>query len=193
MNARVFLLALVTAAFMAIWDADRPVAGRVKMSRLQNANVPLAKAGLNRSPLFAAQHAGTFQHNAAPDSASSKAHTESLIPLPKNLQPGIWQAISRAGDTFRITIERKNSLTGSTEVQRSENKGKNFCVITASDGIRWCFIKEHSKMAQQPVPPINDKPVACFARNPTSQRLPERKFPPNCHFPPRTTCQPGNP
>lgn len=135
---------------MAIWDADRPVAGRVKMSRLQNANVPLAKAGLNRSPLFAAQHAGTFQHNAAPDSASSKAHTESLIPLPKNLQPGIWQAISRAGDTFRITIERKNSLTGSTEVQRSENKGKNFCVITASDGIRWCFIKEHSKMAQQP-------------------------------------------
>ncbi|RLT06904.1 MAG: hypothetical protein DWI22_11410 [Planctomycetota bacterium] len=150
MNARVFLLALVTAAFMAIWDADRPVAGRVKMSRLQNANVPLAKAGLNRSPLFAAQHAGTFQHNAASDSASSKAHTESLIPLPKNLQPGIWQAISRAGDTFRITIERKNSLTGSTEVQRSENKGKNFCVITASDGIRWCFIKEHSKMAQQP-------------------------------------------
>ena len=100
MNARVFLLALVTIAFMAIWDADHPVAARATLaqSKFQNDGVPTAGA----------------THDA-------------LIPPAKYLQPGTWQAISLDGDTFRITIERNKSLTDSTSTDplRSEDPKKN--------------------------------------------------------------------
>ena len=154
MNARVFLLALVTAAFMAIWDADRPVAGRttVAQSTMQDAAAPHANAAMDGLPLVAAEQSQMRQQEtAATDSASAAGNSEALIPLPKNLQPGTWQAISRDGDTFRITLERRNSLSSSTSTIAlpSEDSEKRFCVITAPDGIRWCFIKEHPKTATQ--------------------------------------------
>jgi hypothetical protein len=128
MNARVFLLALVTAVFMAIWDADRPVTARTRVAQSE------------------------MQETAATDPGFKVGIHEALIPLPTNLQPGTWQVISRDGDTFRITIERRDSLSGSTptEALASENSEKRFCVITAPDGIRWCFIKEHPKTAAKP-------------------------------------------
>ena len=155
MNARVFLLVLVTAGFMAIWDADRPVNGRaaVAQSKLQSAGVTFANAVPNSLPLVAAERSLASQDNAAvSDSASATAISEAMIPLPKNLQPGTWQAISRDGDTFRITIERCRSLTGRTSLApvRSEDPGKRYFVITASDGIRWSFVKEHPNTAHQP-------------------------------------------
>jgi len=117
MNARVFLLALVTAAFMAIWDADRPVEGRAAMvqAKLQNVGVPFANAVSIRLPLVAAERAHVSEDNAAAsNSASATASHEAVILLPQNLQPGSWQAISRDGDTYRITIERSESRTDST-------------------------------------------------------------------------------
>ena len=155
MNARVFLLALVTAAFMAIWDADCPVNGRaaVAQSKLQHAGVPFANAVVNSLPLVAAERSLASQDNAgASDSESATAPGEAVIPLPKNLQSGTWQALSRDGDSFRITIERNRSLSGctSTAPLPSDDPGKKFCVITASNGLRWSFIKEHFKTAQQP-------------------------------------------
>ncbi|MEJ7591676.1 MAG: hypothetical protein WKF77_09020 [Planctomycetaceae bacterium] len=129
MNARVFLLALVTATFMAIWDADRP------------------------SSVAADQSPAPQDNTAASDSASATVTSDALIPLPKNLQPGTWQAISREGDTFRITIERNSLLSDSTSTDALPSAGleKSVCVITAPDGLRWCFIKEHPKTAQQAV------------------------------------------
>lgn len=108
MNARVFMLVLVTAAFMAIWDADRPA-----------------------------------DNAAVLDSASAAANCAAEIPLLKSLQPGTWQAISRDGDTFRITIERNNSLTGSTSTDPlvSEDPEKQLGVIKAPDGTRWALSK----------------------------------------------------
>lgn len=117
MNARVFLLALVTAAFMAIWDADRPVEDRaaVVQAKLQYVGLPFANAVSIRLPLVAAELSHVSQVNvAASDSASATAGHEAVIRLPKNLQPGTWQAISRDGDTYRITIERSKSRTGAT-------------------------------------------------------------------------------
>ena len=117
MNARIFLLALVTAAFMAIWDADRPVEGRaaVVQAKLQYVGLPFANAVSIRLPLVAEELSLVSQVNAAAsDSASATAGHEAVIRLPKNLQSGTWQAISRDGDTYRITIERSKSRTGAT-------------------------------------------------------------------------------
>jgi hypothetical protein len=126
MNARVFLLALVTAAFMGIWDADRPVNGHaaVAQSKLQPVGVRVANGVSNCSRLVAAKHTHTFQDNAAAsESASATAHYEAVIPLPEKLQPGTWQVISRDGDAFHITIERNKSLSGSRFInsRRSES------------------------------------------------------------------------
>ncbi|MBC7967152.1 MAG: hypothetical protein H7Z17_14660 [Fuerstia sp.] len=154
MNARVFLLALVTAAFMAIWDADHPVAGRTAaaQSKMRDAAAAYTNAAAHSVPSVAAEQPQMRTvETAANDSASAAGTSEALIPLPKNLQPGTWQAISRDGDTFRITIERRDSFASSTATVAlpSEDSEKRFCVITAPDGIRWCFIKEHPKTAAQ--------------------------------------------
>ena len=115
MNARVFLLALVTAAFMAIWDADRPVEDRaaVVQAKLQYVGLPFANAVSIRLPLVAAELSHVSQVNVAASDSASAGH-EAVIRLPKNLQPGTWQAISRDGDTYRITIERSKSRTRAT-------------------------------------------------------------------------------
>lgn len=124
MNARVCLLALVTAAFMAIWNADRPSSVAVVQSQSSHNTVAVSPAATH----------------------------DTLIPLPKYLQPGTWQAMSRKGDMFRIKIERNESSSGFmyTDALRSEDHGEKLCVINAPDGTRWCFIKEHTNSAQQP-------------------------------------------
>ena len=92
MNARVCLLVLVTAGFMAIWDADRPVAGRaaVAQSKLQNAVVsfPYAESKPDSLQWVAAKHSHkTLDNAAASESTSSTANREAVIPLPKDLSP----------------------------------------------------------------------------------------------------------
>jgi len=119
MNARVCLLALVTAAFMAIWDADRPAADRVAVAQSQLPySCALFADVVSKSPQWvAAEHLHASQDNAAVShSALATANSEAGIPLPTNLQPGTWQAISLDGDIFRITIECNRSLHGSTPI-----------------------------------------------------------------------------
>ena len=123
MNARVFLLVLVTAAFMAVWDADRPAKNSVATNQ----------AGL--------PHAA----------ASTSQRIASLIPLPHDLQSGTWHVFNYEGDTFHITVEhRSGKLSRPSGIASIEPKPENrVCVVTAADGIRWCFIKQQPQTAQQ--------------------------------------------
>ena len=123
MNARVFLLVLVTAAFMAVWDADRPAKNSV------------------------ATHQAGLPHAAA----STSQRIASLIPLPHDLQSGTWHVFNYEGDTFHITVEhRSGKLSRPSGIASIEPKLENrVCVVTAADGIRWCFIKQQPQTAQQ--------------------------------------------
>jgi hypothetical protein len=143
MNARVFLLVLVTAAFMAIWDADRPTELRQVVARSDAAN---ATTSVENS------HASTPVENAAKRNGDENiaaipqttVHDETLIPLPKCLPTGTWHAFNHEGDTIRITIERRSippRVTVSNAVPTTETSSES-CVITGSDGVRWCFVKE---------------------------------------------------
>jgi len=123
MNARVFLLALFTAAFMAVWDADRPAKSPVATNQ----------AGL--------QHAA----------ASVSQDTASLIPLPHDLQSGTWHVFNHDGDTFHITVQHRSSKPSrpcKVALMEPETE-KRICVVTAADGIRWCFIKQQPRTAQK--------------------------------------------
>ena len=123
MNARVFLLVLVTATFMAVWDADRPAASP-------------GSVGLVRS-----LQAATSQPSRNPG----------LIPLPANLQSGTWQVFNHDGDTFRITIERRKGdwIAASAEANIQETVEKQLFIMTGGDGVRWCFVKEPATTVRQ--------------------------------------------
>lgn len=119
MNARVFLLILVTGAFMAVWDADRPTPTTSVVAKVQS-------------------HNQTFTR-------SSDGFP--VIPLPIGLQSGTWQVFNHDGDTFRITVE--GQTTGGGRASHSESQDEQICVVTASDGIRWCFVKNPIETAME--------------------------------------------
>ncbi len=112
MNARVFLLVLVTGAFMAVWDADCPTS---------------ASSGIAEVRPY---------HNALSPSQIRPA----VIPLPIALPSGTWQVFNHDGDTFRITIEGRTPGRKTDTVTQS--KQEHICVVTGTDGIRWCLIQD---------------------------------------------------
>ena len=121
MNARVFLLILVTGAFMAVWDADRPTAATNSVADVQSLHQALTQSS-NDIP---------------------------VIPLPTGLQSGTWQVFNHDGDTFRITIEGRTVRGGQTaDIQRNNEQIR---VVTGSDGTRWCFIKNPLETASNNV------------------------------------------
>ncbi len=68
----------------------------------------------------------------------------SIIPVPYDLPAGKWHVIRQSGETFLITIERISCGPESTD---------RFCVRTAPDGDRWCFVRTTT----EPAPPIATK------------------------------------
>lgn len=148
MNARVFLLVLVTAAFMAIWDADRPTEPRQIVAGEHNAT-----AGTSAGNAFAKSSAS----NVATDSSSQKivdqltasVMAEKSIPLPKELKTGTWHAFNHEGDNLRITIESlpNPSRSPNSNAMTVTESSADSCVVTGSDGVRWCFVKEVSTAA----------------------------------------------
>jgi hypothetical protein len=123
MNARVFLLALVTAAFMAVWDADRP-------------NV--VQAVVN--------HPRSFH-----DTLAKLPKISSLIPLPQGMQSGTWHVFNHDGDTLQITVDRRSCepIQSSDDATRHSEADEQICIVTAVNGIRWCFVKVTPQVAHR--------------------------------------------
>ncbi len=146
MNARVFLLVLVTAAFMAVWDADRPSSVQTVLAHSK----PQDAAAPDRLPSIATAKSHAHQARVAgSDSTSARADSDALILLSKDLQPGTWLATDPDGNTVRITIEHSRSLSGSwsTETQLLEHPEKKLCVITGPDATPWRLIQEHPSLS----------------------------------------------
>lgn len=143
MNARVFLLVLVNAAFMAIWDADRPTELRQVVAQSNAASATSSVENSHASAPVENAAALVGDENVAPLPQAS-VHDETLIPLPKCLPTGTWHAFNHEGDTIRITIERRSIPPRPVvaDAAPTMEKSSESCVITGSDGVRWCFVKE---------------------------------------------------
>lgn len=152
MNARVFLLVLVTAAFMAVWDADRPAETRnpVAVWGVCSGTEFLAAQSEHQTPATTAWQPW-MKHVNAKLRQNPTEHSE-LIPLPKNLQSGEWHAFSHDGAMIQITIQRNGSPscapTSKADVHQPEISSGKSCVITGDDGVRWCFIKQPPGIAR---------------------------------------------
>ncbi len=143
MNARVFLLLLVTTAFMAIWDADCPTELRQVVARSNDAKATASVGSTCVKAAVANVAADTVSRNDAVLPLAS-ANDEKLVPLPQGLPRGTWHAFNHEGDTIRITIERRSIPPRSPlfNVRPSTKSSADSCVITGSDGVLWCFVKE---------------------------------------------------
>ncbi len=151
MNARVFLLVLVTAAFMAIWDADRPTELRLVVAQSHDA-AAMASVGGTRAKASVANDANVATNSVPQKDAAlppANINDEKLIPLPRELPPGTWRAFNHEGDSIRITIERRTIPPHSpiSNTTTTLETAANSCVITGSDGVRWCFVKEENATA----------------------------------------------
>ncbi len=150
MNARVFLLVLVTAAFMAVWDADRPPESRQVVARSNHATTTAStgKSACDKAPAIEGTSTNTdsTQGTVLPQTL---ADDDKLIPLPMNLHTGTWHAFNHEGDSIRITIERSSipRRAAISNVKQSPETSTDTCVITGSDGVRWCFVKDQTPTA----------------------------------------------
>jgi hypothetical protein len=148
MNARVFLLVLVTAAFMAIWDADRPTEPRQIVAGEHDAT-----ASTSVGSAFAKSSDPNVAINSSEqkvvDQPTASAIAEKLIPLPRELTTGTWHAFNHEGDNFRITIESRSNPSRSPNSNATSvtESSADSCVVTGSGGVRWCFVKEVSTAA----------------------------------------------
>lgn len=133
MNARVFLLILVTAFFMAAWNGDE--------AAMQAA---IARRADRQAQAIAAASAPPVEPQTAPVTAAAQPLTTvsvksgedvvevaaASVPLPKGIAPGTYQAVNQAGTSIRLDVD-----------EPSESPARDFYMVDAEDGDRWYLIR----------------------------------------------------
>ncbi len=136
MNARVFLLALVTGLFMAAWNGDQAAmeaaVARRDESRASGVARMLSEPGLP-------YRATTLQTGSAAvrpgHSGSAVARSERTLPfaLPAGISAGTYQAVSDHGRTRELVVDAAQA-TGSVD--------RDLFITDAADGSRWFLIRQ---------------------------------------------------
>jgi hypothetical protein len=145
MNARVFLVVLLTAVFMAVWDADQKAMNAALSKKQQSSVRPNQVVVIKqRSELRTIQP----QSPQLPEAEVQADTIDTFIPLPRRLANGMWKAIAESGDTYCITIDR--SGTGSSPVIADESPEDSFAIFTSASGDRWCFVRSRTGTLSEP-------------------------------------------
>ncbi|MCA9049730.1 MAG: hypothetical protein KDA89_13435 [Planctomycetaceae bacterium] len=120
MNARVLLLVLVSALFMAAWDGDsRAMQAAIARREQQKMH---AVAGMNR------RSAGTIMTSTADLERSQR----NMLSLPEEISAGEYKAVSQSGLVERITV---------TPVRAQSRIPRDFYLHDDQNGVRWYFIR----------------------------------------------------
>ena len=135
MNARVFLLILVTGLFMAAWNGDQAAM-----------HAALAKQAPPQATQMAASTPTAGQTNTEPSyrltamlPATDDENTEAVaanrphqVPLPDGISAGTYQAVSQSGVSVRVTVSEQEAIG---TVMR------DFYVVDAAGGDRWYLVR----------------------------------------------------
>lgn len=141
MNARVFLLVLMTGLFMALWNGDQAAIEAALARRAQAQALQLAAANASGSSAPAA--AAQTSESTAPVTAqsASRGGTAATVPLPAGMPAGEYQAVSQTGQTIRVSVERSATHSGEASVRR------DLYISDAPDGTRWYLVRIQSATA----------------------------------------------
>lgn len=130
MNARLLLLMLVTAGFMAAWDGDQAamhaaVVRREEQKRQVTASLPVKSDNQSTSEaVVPSVKTVSVTHPPTPVTQSS------AVPLPKGIAPGTYQAVNQAGTSIRIDVD-----------DASDVAPRDFYMVDAEDRSRWYLIR----------------------------------------------------
>jgi hypothetical protein len=126
MNARLFLLVLVTGLFMTAWDGDQDAMQAAIARRAIQPTTAIARKDDRRPARYTMLH--PRQSLTAID-----AHPQSeQIPRPAGISSGNYQAVSQSGQTVRMTV---------VETADSHVSHRDFYTADATDGSRWYWIR----------------------------------------------------
>lgn len=129
MNARVFLLVLVTGLFMAAWNGDQAAKQEFLAQRArQRAASALAATESDR-----AVEAGTEVQLTGHTPAPSVTRQVVSQFRPDGMASGTYRAVSQTGTTFELTVDNNDAATA-----------RDFYVADSPAGTRWYFILVHA-------------------------------------------------
>ena len=134
MNARVFLLVLVSALFMGAWNGDQKTMQAAIARREQlreEAWAEVMQTRVTQESRSVIPVAMTVAQKIEPE-VEAKPDDASDVPLPSGIAPGQYRAVSQSGDTKEITVS-SNAGEG--------NVGRDFYMVDAQDGDRWYLIR----------------------------------------------------
>ncbi|MBL8816760.1 MAG: hypothetical protein JNL58_12070 [Planctomyces sp.] len=136
MNARVFLLVLVTGFFMAAWNSDQNAmqAALARRDQARATRVAMLEATSRADSSSASIHDADSNPNA--EAASDSPSDESIqhgIPLPSGIVPGHYQAVNQAGVIQKIEVHKTES---------SQQAGpRDFYISDDAAGNRWYLVR----------------------------------------------------
>jgi len=127
MNARVFLLVVVTGLFMAAWNSDQEAEQQFLAQRAQlRAAATLAQAD-NAMPGIDSSHVQTVIRHPATVTPVRPVVSQFR---PDGLAAGSYRAVGENGVTFELTVESSANATK-----------REFYVADSPAGVRWYFIR----------------------------------------------------
>lgn len=130
MNARVFLLFLVTALFMGIWTGDQ-----------NSMQAALARREQARAMRIAQADTGVRSDSGASSTADSNPpKSVDEVPLPTGIPAGRYQAVSQTG-LVRILEVPADVRSGSTAI-------REFYISDDESGIRWYLVRIQTAQSQ---------------------------------------------
>lgn len=131
MNARVFLLLLVTSLFMAAWNGDQAAKHEFLAQRaIQRTAIAAADSGGDAGTTTDTGWATTVQlAGPMPKAVPSSHHLVNHF-RPDGMAAGRYRAVSESGVTFELTVD--NDTTAAA---------RDFYIADSPQGTRWYFVR----------------------------------------------------
>ena len=138
MNARVFLLVLVSALFMGAWNGDQKTmeAAIARRDKLREEAWAAAKQDigedLQKSTVAVAVPVSHRQPAKSPEGAALDEREAMNVPVPKGIGAGRYRAVSQSGATYEINVRHRTE---------SAIASRDFYMVDAENGDRWYLIR----------------------------------------------------
>ena len=131
MNARVFLLLLVTGLFMAAWNGDQAAKHEFLTQRaIQRAAIAAADHGGSAGTITNSGSETTVQLAGPMPKAVLSSHHVVTHFQPDGMAAGRYRAVSESGVTFELTVDNHTTAAA-----------RAFYVADSPQGIRWYFVR----------------------------------------------------
>ncbi|MEZ6061829.1 MAG: hypothetical protein R3C19_15895 [Planctomycetaceae bacterium] len=134
MNARVFLLVLVTGLFMSAWNGDQAAMQAALASR-DRARVNVVASDRSEESQTSAYTTTKLMPKSEPASSADlrDEHQRLPFPLPAGISAGRYQAVSDRGSSQLVVIPA-GETQGTVE--------RDLYITDAADGSRWYLIRQ---------------------------------------------------